>query len=291
MTRAWPAIVLMLMLAPGHLACGSSTDGTPTSPSAPASPPPALSGLALSQLPSQIVVGARVQLQATARFSDGSVQTVTPLWAVTPQAEITPVGMLLAKSVGSATVSATYQGVSANSSVFIVPDYSGTWRGGWRRLECFGPRCSEGDRANAMVELLIAQHTGLSASLSAVMSFGPWDETRYVLTGRGNVGIAPTTALFLFWLERGASGERLRENQIELTSVAVDAAQTLSARGSMLLREGAETTRLEFTLDRLGLVSRTVSAATHLTGPPGRTWGGDPGLPPTRERSGRRTRG
>jgi hypothetical protein len=92
------------------------------------------------------------------------------------------------------------------------------------------------------------------------MSFGPWSESRYVLTGRGNLGIAPTTALYLFWLERGPNGERLRENQIELTSVGLDAAQTLSARGSMLLREGSDTTRLEFTLDRLGLVSRSVAA-------------------------------
>ena len=260
MTRPWPAVFALALLSMWHVACGSSDDRTASAPTAP-TPPPTLSGLAVSRLPSQIVVGSTVQVQATARFSDGTVQAVTPQWTVSSQVEITPAGLVTAKNPGSATVFATYQGFTANSSFFIVPDYSGTWRGGWRRLECFGPRCSEGDRANPTVELLIGQHSGSGASLSAVMSFGPWNESRYVLTGRGNLGIAPTTALFLFWLERGPNGERVRENQIELTSVGLDAAQTLSARGSMLLREGSETTRLEFTLDRLALVSRTVEAA------------------------------
>ena len=259
MTRTWPVVFALVLMSTWHVACGSSDDRTSSAPTAP-TPTPTLSGLAVSRLPSQIVVGSTVQVQATARFSDGTVQAVTPQWTVSFQAEITPAGLLTAKNAGSATVFATYQGFTANSSFFVVPDYSGTWRGGWRRLECFGPRCSEGDRANPAVELLIGQHSGSVSTLSAVMSFGPWSESRYVLTGRGNLGIAPTTALYLFWLERGPNGERLRENQIELTSVGLDAAQTLSARGSMLLREGSETTRLEFTLDRLGLVSRNVAA-------------------------------
>jgi hypothetical protein len=254
--------MVLALLAAIHASCGSSETSAPVTPTAPTPPPATVSVLTVTRLPSQIVVGSRVQVQATARLSDGTAQTLTPQWSVTPPNTITPDGMVTVTSVGSTSVVATYQGLSANSSFTTVPDYSGTWRGGWRRLECFGPRCSEGDRANPIVELLIGQHMGTVAQLSAVMLFGPWNDSREILTGRGNVGIAPTTALFVFAIERGPNGERVRENQVELTAVAIDAAQTLSARGSMLLREGSETTRLEFTLDRLGLVSRTVTAGT-----------------------------
>ena len=246
-------------------ACGSPTSPTPRSadstPVAPA--PPTLAGLAITQLPSMIVVGSRLQLQASARFSDGSIQPVTAEWVASPPiVEVAPGGVLVARGAGSAMVTARYQGFEARSGVFIVADYSGTWHGGWRRLECFGPRCREGDFAHPVVELLIAQHDSLgSLMLSGVMSFGPWNETRYVLSGRGNLSITSSASLFLFWIERGPQGERLREISLTINAITIDAAQTLSARGSMMLREGEEMTRLEFALENLTLISRTVRAA------------------------------
>jgi hypothetical protein len=167
--------------------------------------------------------------------------------------------LLVARSHGSATIAARYQGLETRSTIIVTPDYSGTWRGGWRRLECFGPRCREGDFANPTVDLLISQHDSLgSQTLEAVMSFGPWNETRYVLSGGGNVGIAGSPSLFFFWLERGPQGERLREISLPADNVTLDPSQTLSARASMRLREGEEMTRLEFVLENLRLISRAV---------------------------------
>jgi hypothetical protein len=238
----------------------TSSTPPPSTPPVPPAPAATLTGLAIAQMPSMIVTGASIQLQATARYSDGSIQAVQPEWlASSAIVDISTTGLMLAKSQGSAAITARYQGLEARSGVIVVPDYTGTWRGGWRRLECFGPRCSEGDFASPTAELLLAQHDSLgSLMLSGVLSFGPWNETRYVLSGRGNVGIAGPPSLFLFWIERGPQGERLREVSLTVNNITLDPAQTLSARASMMLREGEEMTRLEFTLDNLRLVSRAV---------------------------------
>jgi hypothetical protein len=239
----------------------------PTASTAPPSAPPllpspaaAVIGLAITQLPSTMVVGTNLQLQAVARFSDGSVQTVQPEWLSQGGiVEISPAGLLAARGQGSATIIARHQGFETRAGIFVVPDYSGTWRGGWRRLECFGPRCRDGDFAHPTVDLLISQHDSLGSQLlTSVMSFGPWNETRYVLSGRANVGITGSPSLFFFWLERGPQGERLREISLQGNNVTIDAAETLSARASMMLREGEEMTRLEFMLEHLRLVSRAV---------------------------------
>ena len=238
----------------------ASSTPPPATPPVPPSPAATLVGLTLPQLPSTIVAGTTLQLQATARFSDGSIQMVQPAWLVAPAiVEISPTGLMVARSQGSVTITARYQSFEARNTITVVADYSGTWRGAWRRLECFGPRCREGDFADPTVELLIAQHASLgSLMLSAVMSFGPWNETRYVLSGRGNVGIIGSPSLSFFWLERGPQGERLREISLTVNNITIDSAQTLSARASMMLREGEEMTRLEFALENLRLISRAV---------------------------------
>jgi hypothetical protein len=46
--------------------------------------------------------------------------------------------------------------------------------------------------------------------------------------------------------------------QLTVTDITLDSMQTLSARASMMLREGEETTRVELTLENLRLVSRAV---------------------------------
>jgi len=93
--------------------------------------------------------------------------------------------------------------------------------------------------------------------LSAVMLFGPWDATRYALSGRGSSSGA-AYSLGLFWLERGPAGERLFEISTRSSMITVTPSLTLSGRMTMMFTELGEQTRLELTLGDLVLVSRAV---------------------------------
>lgn len=253
---ALTVIMVALAVAGG---CDRDTPTTPTQnpyPISPVAPPPALTGLLFSSLPSLLVVGTSLPLRASGRYSDGSVQAVEPQWAVTPSAaaEISSSGVLTTRSPANVTVTARFEGFEAQAGSTLVADHSGTWRGTWNRLECFGRRCGLGDFANPIVDLLITQNGRV---LSSVMLFGPWDATRYTLSGRGLAGSGPSS-LGLFWLERAPNGERLFEITTPSSQVTLSAIPTLSARISMRFTEGEEMTRLEFTLDNLVLVSRAV---------------------------------
>lgn len=258
-----PAVIMIVLAA--LVAAGACDRDVPTAPTPPPqnqNPPPApatLTGLIVSSPQGFVVAGSSLAFRASGRYSDGSVQPVQPQWSVVPPAaaDISPDGVLTGRSYGDVTVTARLSEFEARTGVRVVANYAGTWRGSWRRLECFGQRCGLGDFANPTVDLLIAQH-GNGRELSAVMLFGPWDATRYALSGRG-LSIGPAASLGLFWLERGPAGERLFEIGTSSSQITVSAVQTLNGRMSMRFNEGRDMTRLEFTLNDLVLVSRTVS--------------------------------
>ncbi len=103
--------------------------------------------------------------------------------------------------------------------------------------------------------MLLTQHNG--ANLSGTVLVGPWNAARYSLEGSGRAGIGGTASHSFFWIERGPNRERRREMLI-LTSDLTAAGGDLNGRMTMRLQEGEELTRLEFALQDVRLVSRTV---------------------------------
>jgi hypothetical protein len=258
------SIALVVLLALGAAAgCDSDTPTTPTPPpatQAPVPPPATLTGLTVFAPESLLVAGSTLALRAHGRYSDGSSQPVQPQWLVSPSAvaEISAAGVLTARASGEARVTARLAEFEAQTTVRVTPNYAGTWRGSWQRLECFGPRCGEGDLSNRTVDLLISQAAN-GRELSAVMLFGPWDPSRYAMSGRA-LSIGSEASLFLFWLERGPAGERLLEISTNSGTIVMSDRQTINGRLSMRFTEGGQVTRLELTLDELALVSRAVRA-------------------------------
>lgn len=259
--RQSPAVIIAVFVALTAAGCDRSTPTAPTPAPQnqnPTPPPATLTGIVVSSPQGFLVAGASLALRASGRYSDGSVQPVQPQWSVVPPAaaDISPSGVLTGRSYGDVTVTARLSEFEARTGVRVVPNYAGSWRGPWRRLECFGRRCGQGDFSNPIVDLLITQHEN-GRDLSAVMLFGPWDATRYALSGRGS-SVGPAASLGLFWLERGPAGERLFEISTRSSMITVTPSQTLSGRMTMMFTERGEQTRLELTLGNLVLVSRAV---------------------------------
>jgi hypothetical protein len=257
-------IVLIALLALGALAgCDSDPPTAPTPPTPQAPVPPAtLTGLTVFAPESLVVAGSTLALRAHGRYSDGSSQPVQPQWLVSPAAvaEVTAAGVLNARAPGEARVTARLAEFEAQTTVRVTPNYAGTWRGSWQRLECFGPRCGEGDLSNPTVDLLISQAAN-GRELSAVLLFGPWNASRYAMSGRA-LSIGAEASLFVFWVERGPAGERLLEISTNSGSIVMSERQTINGRLSMRFTEGGQVTRLELTLDELALVSRAVRVPT-----------------------------
>lgn len=260
--RRSPAALLLLALLAAAAGCNRTTPTAPTPPppqnQTPAPPAATLTGIVIAAPERLVLTGASLALRASGRYSDGTLVPVEPQWSVSPAAaaEVSPSGLLTGLSPADVTVTARLAEFEARVTVRVAPNYAGTWRGTWRRLECFGPRCGQGDLANPVVDLLITQ-TATGRELSAVMLFGPWDATRYALSGQG-LSLGADASLNVFWLERGPPGERLFEISTLSGTIAVSERQTLGGRMSMRFTEGSDVTRLEFNLVELGLVSRAV---------------------------------
>jgi hypothetical protein len=257
-----PAAIVLLVTLSMLAGCGSDTPTAPTPPPVaeqPSSPPATLTGLVVFNPESLIVTGSSLAFRANGRYSDGSLRTVEPQWFASPAtaAEISPAGVLTAHRTGDITITARFAGFETQTTVRVTPNYAGTWRGTWRRLECFGPRCAQGDASNPVIDLFITQATN-GRETAAVMLFGPWDATRYTLSGRG-LSLGAEASLSVFWLERGPAGERL----LEITGagpVTMSDRQTINGRLSVRFTEGRDITRLELALQELALLSRTVRA-------------------------------
>ncbi|MGE0863126.1 MAG: hypothetical protein AB7P34_04420 [Vicinamibacterales bacterium] len=173
MTR-WPVVLLVLTTLGVAGACERDHPAAPTPPQAqdPVPAPATMTGLVVS-------VPETLALRANARYSDGLLPPVQPQWSVTPvgAAEVSPSGVLTTRVPGDVRITARLAEFEAQITVRVAPNYAGTWRGPWRRMECFGPRCGQGDFANPTIDLLVTQ-AAIGPGLTAVMLFGPWDGTR-----------------------------------------------------------------------------------------------------------------
>jgi uncharacterized protein YjdB len=87
--------------------------------------PPALVSIAVSPSPSSLPVGETEQLAATGTFTDGTTQDMTQsaTWisSAPSTASVSAAGSVLAKAVGTATISATSGPVTGNASLTVTP--------------------------------------------------------------------------------------------------------------------------------------------------------------------------
>ncbi len=122
--RPWTCLTFIawvLGLTADLTGCGASQMGQNQ-----ASPPAKqLTALTVSPQTPSIVLGNSVQLSATALFSDGSKSDVTgaATWtsAQPNVASINAAGMAMSKTIGSASISASYKSVSGSSTLTVAP--------------------------------------------------------------------------------------------------------------------------------------------------------------------------
>src|ERR1700730_2606866 len=112
--------VCVLALLVVITACGGSSNSSPTSV------PPTVSSLAITTTASiaTVAVGQTIQLTATATLSNGSSQNVSTqvTWQSSNQvvATVSGTGLVTSVTVGTATITATYQGKTATIVISVL---------------------------------------------------------------------------------------------------------------------------------------------------------------------------
>jgi hypothetical protein len=106
--------------------------------SAPATPTPSVSSLALSPATDYLKLKATEKFSATATYTNGAAETVNASWSSDNQAVATvdASGSVTGVGAGQATITATYQGKAATRSLRVIPDYSGNWSGSYATTSC-----------------------------------------------------------------------------------------------------------------------------------------------------------
>jgi hypothetical protein len=113
----------------GSLSCKKAT---PTPPS------PTVVSITITPATDMLKVKETVTLAATARHSDGSDAPVTDWRSDTPGVATVDAatGKVAAVTAGAATIVATHDGMSATRPVRVVPDFAGSWFGGFEITAC-----------------------------------------------------------------------------------------------------------------------------------------------------------
>jgi hypothetical protein len=112
--------ICVLALLVAITACGGSSNSSPTSV------PPTVSSIAITTTASiaTVAVGQTIQLTATATLSNGSSQNVSTqvTWQSSNQmvATVSGTGLVTSVTVGTATITATYQGKTATIVISVL---------------------------------------------------------------------------------------------------------------------------------------------------------------------------
>ena len=119
-------------------ACGSDSSsggGSPTTPTPPSTPAPTSLTISGSET---LRTGQSESYTATLTLSNGTSQAASPSWASGNSGVLTidSSGRAHAASQGSATITATTQGVTATRTISVYQDYQGTWTGTYRIRVC-----------------------------------------------------------------------------------------------------------------------------------------------------------
>lgn len=151
-----------LLLLAALSACGNKST-TVTSGS---TTPTTLSSVAISGNTTFTDIGQNSQLTATATFSDGTTQNVTPqaTWqsSSTIVATVSASGLLAVTGFGDATVQVTYQGKTATAQLHFNLDMTGTWKG----------NASDSSGSSQITTTLTQNGTAFSGSINAVNNLG-----------------------------------------------------------------------------------------------------------------------
>lgn len=117
--------VLVAFLAAG---CGSPTTTAPS--------PATL--LTVSPGTNLLKIGATETFSAFAVSTDGSGAPVAATWTTDNPAVamVTAQGLATAVSAGVATITGSYQGLTATRALRVIPWYAGSWAGGYRTTAC-----------------------------------------------------------------------------------------------------------------------------------------------------------
>lgn len=107
----------------------------------PATPSPTVGSVTISPTSSVLTAPGAQTLTATATLSNGTTQTITPVWTIdNPRvATIDGAGRLSAVDAGSASIVASHEGRSTTASVRVVPPFGGSWSGAFRQVACDAP--------------------------------------------------------------------------------------------------------------------------------------------------------
>jgi len=130
--------VLRLCLASMLLTTGACHGGaTPAAPSG-TPPPPTVDALAITSGVSTLRSGFFADFTLTATLSDRTTQIVRGEWRTSDPsvATVDANGRLTAVAHGPVTLTATYQGRTANRNVRIIYDYGGHWDGTYIARTC-----------------------------------------------------------------------------------------------------------------------------------------------------------
>jgi hypothetical protein len=78
---------------------------------------------------------------ATATLSDGTTQTVTPVWTIDDPrvASVDSAGRVTTVAPGAATVVATFEAQTARMPLRVTPNFNGVWSGSYRQVACDAP--------------------------------------------------------------------------------------------------------------------------------------------------------
>ncbi len=151
---------------------------------------------------------------ANAASSDGTTRAVQASWSsdATTVATVDSNGRVTGVGPGESTIAADYQGTRATRRLRVVPDYQGTWQGGWRLTQC----ASDGDWSRSTICQDL--HNGDVFVLSLTLS-----QSRASVTGTIDLGDLPGPA-------QGSIGTG---GQLALTSTFTTPIDTVSLETSI----------------------------------------------------------
>jgi hypothetical protein len=131
-------LLVFALLTLGLLA-GSCHDATGPSPIAPPSSlPPQPDALSITPAIDALKLGSTQRLTAVVVSGDGTRRTVAASWS-SDAPEVVAVsddGRVRGLSLGKTTIHTKFESLSADKPVHVVPDYEGTWSGGYRITNC-----------------------------------------------------------------------------------------------------------------------------------------------------------
>jgi len=225
-------------------ACGkeSSSSGTPTSPTPAATP--VATGISIAAPSTGFRTGQNQTFTAQVAFSNGTTQAPSsPAWASSNStiASVNNAGVVTANTQGTAGISVSSQGFSAQLPIQVWQDYQGTWTGEYVIRVCaqsgdfaLGGWCSLFPAGSLLpFRLRLTQNEGAASgtlelgSISLPISGGIFETGRFV----GSASGTSTTSGFVFTYKVGTFSVLSNGNALTGNLVVTTTSPALSGNG------------------------------------------------------------